>query len=47
MRLVIVLAVVAALVVAAFALGWADDRAAPGTRGRAGEVSTPASTTAP
>jgi hypothetical protein len=46
MRLVIALVVVLAVVVAVFALGWADDRAAPGTRGR-GTVSAPASTTAP
>jgi FlaG/FlaF family flagellin (archaellin) len=46
MRLVIALAVVLAVVVAVFALGWADDRAAPGTRGRA-PVSVPAPTTAP
>jgi hypothetical protein len=46
MRLVITLAVIAAIVAAVFALGWADDRAAPGTGGRV-TVSGPDATTAP
>ena len=46
MRLVIVIAVILAVVVAVFALGWADDRAAPGTGGRV-TVSGPEPTTAP
>jgi hypothetical protein len=34
MRAAILLAVVAALVVLVFALGWADDKAPPGSTGR-------------
>jgi hypothetical protein len=41
-RILIVLAVVAALVVIAFATGWVDDQAPPGSRGR-----VPVTTTSP
>jgi hypothetical protein len=34
-RIVIAVLIVAAIVVLLFATGWADDRAPPGTRGRA------------
>ena len=43
MRILIFLAVVAAILVVVFATGWADDKARPGTQGRT-PVSTPATT---
>jgi len=45
-RILIALAVVAAILVVVFATGWADDKARPGTRGRA-PVSTPVTTPTP
>jgi hypothetical protein len=43
-RVLILVAVVAAILVVVFATGWADDKARPGTQGRT-PVSTPATTT--
>jgi hypothetical protein len=40
-RTVLAIAVVAAIIVALFVSGWADDKAQPGSRGR-GQVSAPA-----
>ena len=45
MRILITLAIVAAILVVVFATGWADDKARRGTQGRA-PVSTPATTPA-
>jgi hypothetical protein len=39
-RLLLVALLIAAILVAVFATGWADDRAAPGSRGRAPVSST-------
>jgi hypothetical protein len=44
-RILIVLAVIAAILVVVFATGWADDKARPGTQGRT-PVSPPATTPA-
>jgi hypothetical protein len=41
-RILLVVALVAAVLIVAFASGWADDRARPGSTGRA-----PVSSTAP
>ena len=45
-RLAIVVAIVAAILVVVFAAGWADDKARPGTSGRA-PVSAPVTTSTP
>jgi hypothetical protein len=44
---VIVIVVVVAIIVAVFVTGWADDRAAPGSRGRGSTVSAPATERSP
>ena len=46
MRILITLAIVAAILVVVFATGWADDKARPGTSGRA-PVSAPVTTSTP
>jgi hypothetical protein len=42
LRILVVLVIVAAILIVVFAAGWADDRAKPGSAGRA-----PVSSTAP